>query len=188
MTILCAENDVFVETQALPHAQGATYVLRSAAKQATSLPVNQATIKDVVRIIVPSSPAQTTWTLMLAPQEHTRFRKWFVKLQSLTRLRAGWDSYAAPPPSGEAIAAAHSYLSTLELLGWEPTRLEASVMGGVGVTHRQGPRKVYVEFYNDGKVHALFSERTPRMETFPVGSDVPSYYRLIRKAREYLNG
>jgi hypothetical protein len=49
-------------------------------------------------------------------------------------------------------------------------------------------RKVYIEFYNDGRVHALFSDRTSGMRTVPVGADIGSYYRFIGKAREYLNG
>jgi hypothetical protein len=116
------------------------------------------------------------------------FQRWFANLHDVTRLKQGWDGYTAPAPGPEAIASAELYLSTLELLRWEPSRVEASVMGGVGITHREGVRKVYVEFYNDGRVHALFSDRTPNMQTIPVGADIQSYYRFIGKAREYLNG
>jgi hypothetical protein len=115
------------------------------------------------------------------------FEKWVTKLRSLRRLREGWDGYNAPAPGQHAINAAESYLATLELLRWEPTRLEASVMGGVGITHRFGTRKVYIEFYNDGRVHALCSDRTASMRTAPVGADVQSFYRFIRTAREHLN-
>jgi hypothetical protein len=120
-----------------------------------------------------------------------KFEPWFARLQTVASLKDGWDSYGSPRPSPEAVAAARLYLTTLELLDWGPTRVEASAMGGVGVTHRQGARKVYVELYNNGTVHALFSDRTgptPTMETTPVGADVTSFYRFIRKAREYLHG
>jgi hypothetical protein len=118
------------------------------------------------------------------------FRKWYAKLESLIRLKDGWDSYKAPAPTREAVAAARRYLDTLQALCWEPARVEASVMGGVGITHRVGTRKVYIEFYNDGsRVHALFSDGTPSsMRTTPVGADTRSYFRFIGKAREYLNG
>jgi hypothetical protein len=117
-----------------------------------------------------------------------KFDKWFARLQEIAHLTDGWDSYDAPRPGPDAIAAAHLYLTTLKQLDWEPTRVAPSAMGGVGVTHRQGSPKVYVEFYNNGTVHALFSDRTPKMETRPVEANVAAYYRFIRKAREYLNG
>jgi hypothetical protein len=142
---------------------------------------------------------QPKWSMVVVPhhgrtfpsQPSTgRFQKWFTKLKGLAQLKDGWDSYKAPKPSQAALTTADLYLKALKMLAWEPARVEASVMGGVGITHRKDSRKVYVEFYNDGKVHALFSDRTnptPRMETAPVGSDISSYYRFIRKAREYLN-
>lgn len=115
------------------------------------------------------------------------FQKWFAKLHGLGRLKEGWDSYDAPVPGTEAIAAAELYLSVAELVVWEPSRVEASVMGGVGITHRAGKRKVYIEFYNNGKGHALFSDGHLNMETLAIVSDAQSYYRFIGKAREYLN-
>src|SRR5262249_42925221 len=61
------------------------------------------------------------------------FQKWLSQLDGLSQLRDGWDSYQAPAPTGNAVAAARLYLSTLQSVGWEPTRVEASVMGGVGI-------------------------------------------------------
>jgi len=63
-------------------------------------------------------------------------------------------------------------------------------MGGIGITHRRDRRKVYVEFYNDGKVHTIFSERSdpPQMNTEPVEATTLSFDRFISKARSYLNG
>ena len=138
-----------------------------------------------------------TWNVRLFPQlggetipscVSESFRKWYARLNSLVRLQQGWDSHGSPPPLPGSLSAARRYLDMLQLLRWEPTRLEASVMGGVGVTHRGARRKVYVEFYNNGMVHALFSDRPLKMETVPVGTDVQSYFRFIAKARGYLNG
>jgi hypothetical protein len=125
------------------------------------------------------------------PPAGGRFQKWFSKLKRLGLLNDGWDSYKAPKPNWIAIINAELYLKTLESLAWEPTRVEPSVMGGVGITHRQGSRKVYVEFYNDGTVHALFSDRSgesPNMETTPIEAGLSSFFRFIGKAREYLDG
>ena len=144
------------------------------------------------------SPAErATWSFVIVSDQaqsatslrRKGFGRWFDKLKELTRLSDGWDSYAAPAPGSKAFSAAELYLSALELLGWEPARVEASAMGGIGITHKQGVRKVYVEFYNDGRVHALFSDRTPGgMQTLPVVAELASYHGFIGKAREYLNG
>ncbi|HUG94014.1 MAG TPA: hypothetical protein VML55_24500 [Planctomycetaceae bacterium] len=116
------------------------------------------------------------------------FGQWLVRLEELRSLAQGWDSYSADPPSQDAIARTEQFLSVLQASGLQPTRIDASVMGGVGITHRKGRRKVYVEFYNDGRVHALFSDRTPNMFTTPVDATPESYAELIAKAREYLDG
>ena len=116
------------------------------------------------------------------------FGQWFGRLQELRLLQPGWDSYSAEPPTQEAITSAERFLYALQSASLEPTRIDASVMGGVGVTHRKGQRKVYIEFYNDGRVHALFSDRTPKMFTIPVEPTSESYTRLIEQSREYLDG
>lgn len=120
--------------------------------------------------------------------QSVEWRRWSEKLEALPKLMDGWDSYDAPSPNATAIGTARIYLAAVEKAGFEPTRIEPSVMGGVGITHRQGNRKVYVEFYNDGKVHALFSDRTPAMRTRPVATDTESCKGFIEEAREYLNG
>ena len=155
-------------------------------------------VSDTTIVTSHCSPyPQATWTFVIVsdqarpvtPLRRKGFGRWFDKLTKLSRLSDGWDSYAAPAPGGRAIAAAELYLCALELLGWEPARVEPSAMGGIGVTHKRGVRKAYVEFYNDGRVHALFSDRTPAgMQTLPLVAELASYHRFIGKAREYLNG
>jgi hypothetical protein len=116
--------------------------------------------------------------------------EWSTKLTRLTGLAVGWNGYDAAPPSEIAIQATRNYLSALRAAQWTPDRLEPSAMGGVGVTHRRGERKVYVEFYNDGRVHALFSERgdPPRMTTQPLEPGSTAFAAFIRTARSYLDG
>lgn len=63
-------------------------------------------------------------------------------------------------------------------------------MGGIGITHRRGGRKVYVEFYNDGRGHALLSERgdPPCMTTRPVVLTAEGLDAFIRDARNFVDG
>jgi hypothetical protein len=141
-------------------------------------------------VIIGSGAGGPTWqgALFSHHGNERHFARWFQKLQVVAQLSDGWDSYKAPAPAATAVAAARQYLGILALLNREPTRVAASAMGGVGITHRQGSRKVYVEFYNNGTAHALFSDRDSReMRTAQVGTDLTSYYRLISKARAYLD-
>lgn len=132
--------------------------------------------------------AHAPWSSVKDYPPKAAYHKWFAKLGQLASLKDGWDSYEAPAPHRVAIDNARLYLSTLRLFLLEPTRVESSVMGGVGITHRVAKRKVYIEFYNNGGVHALFSDGTSRMQTTPVGAEIQSYYRFIGRAREHLNG
>lgn len=115
-------------------------------------------------------------------------KKWELELSKLKELQTGWNGYRAAAPTRTAIEISRRYLHTAEQQDFEPKRVEASVMGGVGVTHRQGNRKVYVEFYNNGTAHGLFSDRTGRMHTMSVAAGEDELRRFIAKAKDYLNG
>ncbi|MCI0748757.1 MAG: hypothetical protein L0Y58_25395 [Verrucomicrobia subdivision 3 bacterium] len=114
--------------------------------------------------------------------------KWEFELNKFETLKEGWNGYDAPTPSQAAIGAARRYLQIAERESFEPKRVEPSVMGGVGITHRQGNRKVYLEFYNNETVHSLFADRSGKMQTMPVAPSVEDFRRLITKAKDYLNG
>jgi hypothetical protein len=114
--------------------------------------------------------------------------EWEAELHKFENLKSGWNGYDAPPPNPAAIASASDYLCIAQQEGFQPHRIEPSVMGGIGVTHRQDNRKVYVEFYNHGAVHSLFSERSGKMHTMPVIPDDEQIRCFIVKAKEYLDG
>ena len=80
----------------------------------------------------------------------------------LAALQPNWDSYGADPPSALAIENARRFVAVAERMGYPPMRVAPAVVGGVGVTHRQGERKTYAEFYNDGRVLVLFSDDVQR--------------------------
>ena len=115
------------------------------------------------------------------------FSAWHTKLAALATLTQGWNGYSAPSPQKAAIENATSYLKASEEASFEPTRVEASVMGGVGITHRHEKKKVYVEFYNEGTVHSLFSAGPSDMTTIKVEATPDGYKHIIEKARSYLH-
>ena len=117
--------------------------------------------------------------------ENTPFE---VTFERLSRLREGWNGYAAPAPTEEAIRTAKSFIDTLLREKYEPKRLAPSAVGGVGITHRHGDKSVYVEFYNDGRVLALFSDEVSEPEIRRIEPSLKSFKALIAEMREYLDG
>ena len=118
------------------------------------------------------------------PKSHKRnWGGFFDKLRSYSSLVNGWDGYSAPAPLHTAVARVYSFLYALRHSSLRPTRVSPSVVGGIGVTFRKGQRKSYVEFYNNGSLHALFSDgesepRTCRVQPTPAG-----YGHLIMEIR-----
>jgi hypothetical protein len=116
------------------------------------------------------------------------WQTWFGQLGAFTQLNDGWNGYSAPAPNAAAIAAAGLFLNLMRQEHFPPTRIAPSAMGGVGITRRQGERKVYVEFYNDGSAHALFSSGLAGMNTRPVPADPSGALAFVAEMRNYLNG
>lgn len=67
-------------------------------------------------------------------------------------VRIGWDGFSAAPPSDYALKGAEEFLTLVLSNGLDPSRVEPSVVGGVGITFRKGERSVYAEILNGGKV------------------------------------
>lgn len=113
--------------------------------------------------------------------------KWDVKLQKLRAKPEGWDPTCGPLPSEDAIANAAAFLTVFRQANLEPSRLSATVVGGVGITFKRDARKVYVEFRNTGTVHALYSDGSsdPRVEKVPP--DNKGYSELLPRIKTYLN-
>jgi hypothetical protein len=115
------------------------------------------------------------------------WQSFYQRVDSFADLQDGWNSYSARRPSATAVANARDFLDVLCAAKEKPTRLNASAVGGVGVTFRSGVRKAYIEFPNAGTAHALFSDGV----TEPVVREVPTgslaYVRLIGDIRKYLN-
>jgi DNA-binding transcriptional ArsR family regulator len=113
---------------------------------------------------------------------------WESKFSQLRELPEGWNGYAAPAPTKTAILALKSFVDFLLRADFEPSRLAPSAVGGVAVTHRRGSKKVYVEFYNDGRVLALFSDDVSDPVIKRVDPGCESYKELIAEMRGYLDG
>ena len=121
-------------------------------------------------------------------QRSPRGASWDAAFSKISQLRDGWNGYSAAAPTERAILTAKSFFDVLLHGNFEPTRLAPSAVGGVATTHRQGPRKVYVEFYNDGRVLALFSDDVSEPLIKRVDPNDTSFKSLIAEMRDYLHG
>jgi hypothetical protein len=105
----------------------------------------------------------------------------------MANLTDGWDSYRAQGPNVIARQQAKAYLAELCEQNCRPARVKPSAVGGVGITHRKGTRKVYVEFNNQGSIHALYSDGVTKPQVMPVEATPIGFRELIRRIKEYLN-
>jgi hypothetical protein len=105
---------------------------------------------------------------------------WSLKLDALVGLTSGWDGYHAEPPSASSLSVASSFLASTQLI---PTRVTASVVGGVGIMFKKYRLKAYVEVANSGSVSLLLSDGVSELHTEPVSLDDPE---LPNKIREFL--
>jgi hypothetical protein len=112
---------------------------------------------------------------------------WFEKLESFRTLKDGWNGYTAAAPNAKSIENAQLFLQVMQLEATEPTRVAPSAMGGTAITRRAGNRKVFVEFYNDGRVYSLFSEKSSEMNVVPVDAESIAFRALVANMRDYLN-
>jgi hypothetical protein len=116
--------------------------------------------------------------LLTSPSEMSQ---WGQKLRDMMGLKDGWNSYSAPAPTQEAIVNASRFLMDVNIL---PSRVAPSAVAGVGITYRNGDRKVYVEFFNAGSAHALFADdSTQETHTTPVDLSNPQLF--AQKIRDY---
>lgn len=111
------------------------------------------------------------------------------KLDKAASLTAGWNGYSAPAPTPIAVASAREFLFVLHESDVEPSRIAASAVGGIGITIRNDGRKAYVEFYNDGRIHALFAKGRSEPDVVrPVRPTHIEFKNLTDDIREYLDG
>jgi len=126
---------------------------------------------------------------MQAADVAPEWTRWFKKIHAALLLEDGWNGDDAPPPEVIAAVNATKFLNAMHQESYPPTRIAASAMGGIAVTRKVGNKKVLVEFYNDGKVYFLFSDRgSGSMDVKLLLLDQDSLTRFVASMRDFLNG
>ncbi len=187
-------SDTLIEKPAVPRASNGKVwlVLWGVHMEAMEKPLR---IRDPIAVLAPYENEIVDWDqpARLEPEQALHRPSVVTNLieraSKLGKLKKGWNSYSAHPPTPAAIGNAKALLTLASDAGIIPERIEASAMGGVGVTFTAGSREVAVEFYNAGNAHALFSDNeTEALDTAPVTFGVEGYNRLLQQVRRYLYG
>lgn len=86
------------------------------------------------------------------------------QLRALDHLQKGWDSYDAEPPNSKAMKNAHRVFEALvsHEMAYLPTRISASVEGGVGFVFRSEDQYADIEFFNSGEILTAASDSSGR--------------------------
>jgi hypothetical protein len=138
------------------------------------------------------------WTNPLQTSDHSLVPTWPPKWHPRRLLPTGFDQLRIDdelPPrpkchyraSNAAIVIARSFLSNERDLA-RPSRVAPAAAGGVGITHKRNKRGVYVEFYNNGEVCALFSDDASPPKADTVKPCPLHFQQLAKRIREFLDG
>lgn len=112
------------------------------------------------------------------------------RLLSIRHLKRGWDGYGATPPSQQAFDLCIDFIDVLDSCKppTNPTRLAPSVAGGIALVLGQGGQEVFIEFYSDGEVYAMFStlEEKEEPRIMRVVSTTEGFRGFIRLVESFL--
>lgn len=112
----------------------------------------------------------------------------WAAVEAFGRLPRAWDGYKAPAPDTFSIQAARFWLAEHQADDPYPDRIAPAVVGGIGMTYRgpDGPRRAYVEFFNNGGTCVLLSDGTTDPRTLRVEFGPQPYRDAIRRIGAYL--
>lgn len=111
----------------------------------------------------------------------------FLKeLLSLGELPHGWDGFGAEPPGQEAIGLAEQVLGALAEAHLRPSRIGASVEGGVTIAFLRSGKYADVECFNTGEMLAATSDRHGKPDVWEVPLGDQEIKRTLERIREHI--
>lgn len=140
-----------------------------------------------------SNPTSTATVASVRRQEASNW-DWYLEakhtLKTAGRLKRGWNSYHAEPPSQSALAYSHEFLNGLHDTHCPPAGVRPSAVGGVGFTFLGAGKEVYVEILNSGKCFAaIMSDDKPPddLQSIEVTCTTDGFAELIETIRATIN-
>jgi hypothetical protein len=141
-------------------------------------------------IAEPSSttePDTTTRYIIFTVKVKRRSSELWKQLEKLRDLSKDWDTYKADPPNDFALDRAKEILSILIESDFPPTRIMASVEGGVGFVFTHKDKYGDIECLNSQEIVAVIYDRKTEPDAWSVALDSQSIRLAINKIRSFLN-
>jgi len=108
------------------------------------------------------------------------------QLDKLKDMKFGWDSCNAEPPNNTSLAKAREVLGALMEFDLEPSRITASVEGGVGFIFTRQDRYADIECLNSGALVAVMYDSQSEPVVWRVSPDSQSIKEALEKICAFL--
>ena len=131
-----------------------------------------------------SSPESST-SRIPSSERRTKFKPFYTKLRTFTKLKKKWDSYNAEAPNFLAIAKTRVVLNKLQELNFIPTDVCPSVEGGTSIYFIKGDKYADFEFFNSGEILSGISDRENKFDVWDV--DLDDLDTSIERLKQFLN-
>jgi hypothetical protein len=120
-------------------------------------------------------------------QPSKRFAAHFEKLEAIAADQS-LVGENVEPPSQMIIDRARAILHKLEAENLEPTRVVASVEGGVGVCFVDGEKYADIECLNAGEILGVVSNRRDRPTIWKIDPSAAGFEEAARRIRDFFTG
>jgi len=114
-----------------------------------------------------------------------QFAPYFAKLDQLTSDKTLWVE-DADPPAPATVEIARAILRQLETEALEPTKIIASVEGGVGICFVDGERYADIECFNSGEILGVVSNRHDRPTIWKIDPTAVGFAEATTRIRSFL--
>lgn len=112
-----------------------------------------------------------------------------VAIREIKRMQAfpnGWDSYDAEPPNDCAVKSAIESIVELSKVGLRPTKVGASVEGGVCIAFREGAKYADVECFNTSELLTVTSSNRDEAIVAEHSRDDQGVREAVRRIRSFM--
>ena len=107
-------------------------------------------------------------------------------VEKLRALPTGWDGDGAEPPNETAIANARRAVDISQQMDFRPSRIAASVEGGVMVSFFVGKRYGDMELFNTGEILAVTSDGTGSPKIWEVADAEAAMREALERIRAWI--
>lgn len=114
------------------------------------------------------------------------FKRFYDRLDTLTKLPTNWNTYGAEPPNKEASFWARRVLHALSQINLSPLRVGPSSDEGIALAFRSGNKRASIECLNNGDIVAVIAEQDMPPKVWFVSPDEKEIARETSLIQKFL--